>query len=417
MGEDQIQANATALGRCLRCLLLIVAILGWPGAATAAAGCRPAALDRLVSNGGLVLTRDGAIICSRNPDQLLIPASTWKLGTALAAFHVLGPEYRFETRFFQSPDHTLYIQGLGDPMLVSEEVAEVMAEFARAGVREIDDIVLDDSTFALAHPADGAGVSLNPYDAANGALAVNFNTVNIVVAADHTVRSAEPQTPTLPLMTELGRGLHPGEHRINIGDDHARVLRHVGELFRAIQQRQGIAGTGRIRAGRVPAGLAPLLCHRSSKRLPELVTAMLLYSNNFIANQLFLAMGAKRAGYPATWAKGRTALGHFLHDELGLAPQTVEVEEGSGLSRRNRITPRGLLAILNAFAPHSTLLPLKNSRRVKSGTLTGVYAYAGYLNGDKGPDGFVLILNQAANTRDRLLDLLAALHDRSGAGS
>jgi len=415
---DGKQLRPGRLGGLCFLWLLFVLLIPVTARATADATAPPAAhptgtIDQLLTNGGLLLTRDNAVILDRNPDRLLVPASTWKLGTALAALTILGPAHRFETLFYQDTEHTLYIRGLGDPFLVSEEVATIMAALAQAGVTEINDIVLDDSSFALTGQADGAGTSRNPYDAANSALAVNFNTVNLLVAPDRTISSAEPQTPLLPMMTRLGRGLIPGEHRINIGDHRSQVLVHAGELFRAMQQRQGIAGHGGIRPGPVPAGLPPVYRHQSSKSLPELIAAMLRYSNNFIANQLLLACGVRQSGLPATWAKGRAALTHFLGHDLGLSPETFRVEEGSGLSRRNRITPRALLAILTALKPYRDLLPQEKGGWIKSGTLTGVYAYAGYFPDQKGgADGFVLILNQQANTRDRLLTMLRAMHDR-----
>ncbi len=369
-------------------------------------------IDRLLDHGAVLLERDGDIILSRNPTQPLIPASTWKIATALAALHTLGPDHRFVTRLFLDSDHTLYVQGNGDPFLVSEEIDRIMAELAKAGVTMVNDIVLDADRFRLNNDADGAGGSSNPYDAANGALAVNFNTVNILIDKKRRVVSAEAQTPTLPLMAELAAGLPPGEHRINIGSDRSLILRHAGELFRAMQIRHGIRGQGEIRVGSAPPGLAPTLEHRSGKELPQLIAAMLLYSNNFTANQLFLACGAKRFGYPATWEKGKRAMREYLADQLRLGAETVSVEEGSGLSRKNRITAGGMRTILEHFKPYSHLLPLEKGRRIKSGTLTGVYAYAGYLAGEKDLDSFVLILNQAANNRDRLLELLTAIHDR-----
>ncbi|MDH5298838.1 MAG: D-alanyl-D-alanine carboxypeptidase, partial [Desulfobulbaceae bacterium] len=199
---------------------------------------------------------------------------------------------------------------------------------------------------------------------------------------------------------------------INIGADRKQLLRHTGELFRAMQLREEIKGSGLIRTGRVEAGLPPFHVHRSSKSLPELIQSMLRYSNNFIANQLFLACGARQSGYPATWDKGRAALAGFLHGEMGLGADQARVEEGSGLSRHNRVTPRAMHAILDRFKPYSHLLRWEKGRLVKSGTLTGVYSYAGYLPGKEGLDSFVLILNQPANNRDRLLELLAAIQGR-----
>ena len=91
--------------------------------------------------------------------------------------------------------------------------------------------------------------------------------------------------------------------------------------------------------------------------------------------------------------------------------------EGSGLSRRNRITVQAMLVILDRFKPYASLLPRTSKNHqdilVKSGTLTGVYSYAGYFVHESSLDDFVLILNQENNTRDRLLALLAKLYRRN----
>ncbi|MDH3393655.1 MAG: D-alanyl-D-alanine carboxypeptidase, partial [Desulfobulbaceae bacterium] len=180
-------------------------------------------IDRLLANGALLLERNGKTIYSRNPDQALIPASIWKIATSLAALHTLGPDHRFTTDLYLDADSNLYVKGSGDPFLVSEEIDKIMAQLAETGVKRINDIILDEESFRLTGDADGAANSNNPYDAANGALAVNFNTVNLLIKKDGQISSAEPQTPTLPLMTELAAGLSPGEHRINIGSDRHRI--------------------------------------------------------------------------------------------------------------------------------------------------------------------------------------------------
>jgi D-alanyl-D-alanine carboxypeptidase/D-alanyl-D-alanine-endopeptidase (penicillin-binding protein 4) len=278
--------------------------------------------------------------------------------------------------------------------------------------------VVDDSAFRLTTPADGVGGSENPYDAENSALAVNFNTLHFTKKEDATVQSAEPQTPTVPLMAELGKDMAPGTYRLNITGGLAGkdvISRHAGELFRALLHRKKIAGSGRIRQGPVPSGITPIYVHRSSVTVRDGLERLLLYSNNFIANQLFLACGMERFGAPATWQKGRAALKEFLQEEIGLGDREIIMTEGSGLSHENRITPQAMLLLLDSFKPYACLLPRisKGNRDIfiKSGTLTGVYSYAGYFIHAQKVDGFVLILNQEKNSRDRLLGLLTNLYN------
>ncbi len=366
----------------------------------------------VISHGGYLLERNGCRIAGYHPDTPLVPASIWKIATGLHALTLLGPDFCFETRCYYGPDRTLYLQGSGDPLLTSEEIALLVSRLQAAGVREIKGIVLDDSAFRLSTAAaDGANGTLNPYDVANSGLAVNFNTIHIIKAPDGTIRSAEPQTPTLPIMAVHGKRLPAGTHRINISQDQEQIWRYAGELLGEHLRGQGITVNGSARPGPVPVNLMPIYRHVSSTPLAEAVSAMLRYSNNFIANQLFLACGAKHFGSPATWDKGREAMTIFLRERVGLAPESFTVEEGSGLSRKNRVTPRAMLALLNAFRPHAALLATNpQGIMIKSGTLNGVYTYAGYFPGPQGPDPFVLMLNQPGNHRDRLLRYLEGVH-------
>lgn len=375
---------------------------------------RPAVAVNLVVHGGYAVTRGGKVLESQAIDTAFVPASTIKLVTCLAALETLGRDYRFATDFFVRDD-TLFIRGSGDPSLTSEAVAAIAAELARRGLQRVDGIVLDAGRFALNGKADGTEDSANAYDTANGALAVNYNAVPVTVTDDGRIVSGEEETPTLPLMREIGRRLAAGTHRVNpaafvTGGGISPTLRYAGELFRAMLDRQGIRVSGRITAGRVPADLRPFYSYSSEKTVEDMVRSCLHYSNNFLANQLFLATGAASLGWPASWQKGRQAMQAFITATWPQHRGGIVMVEGSGLSRQTRITPKAMLAVLDSFRPYSALLREKNGIPLKSGSLSGVHCYAGYLGGGDSLDPFVILLNQPENTRDKLLTLLQRVH-------
>ena len=70
-----------------------------------------------------------------------------------------------------------------------------------------------------------------------------------------------------------------------------------------------------------------------------------------------------------------------------------------------------MIEVLDRFKPHADLLPFENDKFIKSGTLRGVYSYAGYFVRGKNYDGFVIILNQKKNYRDRILGLLEGVYE------
>jgi D-alanyl-D-alanine carboxypeptidase/D-alanyl-D-alanine-endopeptidase (penicillin-binding protein 4) len=142
-----------------------------------------------------------------------------------------------------------------------------------------------------------------------------------------------------------------------------------------------------------------------------MLQACLKYSNNFIANQLFLYCGARRFGAPATWEKARKAMTDALLSAAGLDSGDIILAEGSGLSRKNLITPAAMITLLEKFKPWASLLSETEGIPLKSGTMTGVYGYAGYFSSNGDIDPFVILLNQQANNRDRLLKLSKVLYE------
>ena len=387
--------------------LFIFFILVFFSGQSAVAGC-PSFSDVIVNGAYGVADNNGNLLGSCNPDAPLIPASLIKIPTALVALRVLGGDYRFKTEFYLDSGQNLYIRGFGDPFLISEEVLDILNVLHRQGLEKIQDIFIDDTSFALEHQTPGRESSTNPYDAPVGATAVNFNSVSIRVNTKHRVRSAEPQTPTLPIMKKLGQHKRPGRYLINVCkgscDPEEQMAEFTAQLFRAQLKKVGISSAGSYGRKQVPAGARLLYTHKNSKKLDEVLASMLKFSSNFIANLVYLTVGAEKYGYPATWDKANRAVHNGLVSELGPGTANLIVqEEGSGLSRNNRVTVRAMLKVLHRFKPHADLLRIRRKVPVKSGTMKGIYNYAGYLQDGK---PFVILLNQQANTRTAVLDRL-----------
>jgi D-alanyl-D-alanine carboxypeptidase/D-alanyl-D-alanine-endopeptidase (penicillin-binding protein 4) len=153
-------------------------------------------------------------------------------------------------------------------------------------------------------------------------------------------------------------------------------LQYAGELIAAFVAQAGGSMKGKISTGPVPAGLTPIYIHRQSRSLSEILTQLLRASNNYIANQVFLEMGAHKLGGPVSLDKSVRVAREILATH-GLAT-AIRIEEGSGISRGNRFTARGLAKVLTLFAPHANLLESGKSASFKTGTLDGVRTLAGY---------------------------------------
>jgi D-alanyl-D-alanine carboxypeptidase/D-alanyl-D-alanine-endopeptidase (penicillin-binding protein 4) len=328
---------------------------------------------------GLVLVVDaqGNELVAQNADEPFVPASVAKIVTAWLAMEVLGGDYRFETRFYLDDKRVLYVRGGGDPFLVSEELATLATELvATVGKKPIAGIVLDGSYYPSNLRIPGIEDDGEPYDALNSALAVNFNTVYAARSGD-TVRSAEKQTPITPLAIVEFRAHGPnGSGRISLSQDPVASLQYAGELIAAFIERAGGGMNGEISTGTVPVGLKPIYVHRQSRPLSEILVELLRASNNYIANQVFLEVGGRRLGGPVSLQKSLQIANEMLATH-GLAAD-IHLEEGSGISRDNRFTARGLAKALELFAPHADMLRGHDGGMNKSGTMEGIRTLAGY---------------------------------------
>jgi D-alanyl-D-alanine carboxypeptidase/D-alanyl-D-alanine-endopeptidase (penicillin-binding protein 4) len=352
----------------LACALLLLPAQALAGAKEKVAALAPSALV-------LVVDEKGNELIAQNADRPFVPASVTKIVTAWLAMEVLGGDYRFETKFYLDKDRVLYVRGGGDPFLISEELAPLAQELVAAiGKEPITGIVLDASYYPSDLRIPGIEDSSESYDALNSALAVNFNTI-AAVRNGNKVSSAEKQTPITPIAVSQFRARGPnGRGRISLAQDPAVSLQYAGELIAAFIEQAGDSVKGKITTGTVPADLKPVYVHKS-RTLSEILVQLLIASNNYIANQVFLEIGGTLGG-SVSLEKSLKVANQMLAAN-GLA-DAIYLEEGSGISRNDHFTARGLAKVLELFAPHANLLHGHDGGMNKTGTMTGVHTLAGY---------------------------------------
>jgi serine-type D-Ala-D-Ala carboxypeptidase/endopeptidase (penicillin-binding protein 4) len=387
------------LSLALTCTLLLPPVAALAGAKEKVAALAPSGLV-------LVMDAEGKELIAQNADIPFVPASVTKIVTAWLAMEVLGGDYRFETRFYLDKNRVLYVRGGGDPFLVSEELAKLAPELVAAvGKEPITGIVLDASYYPSDLRIPGIEDTIEAYDALNSALAVNFNTI-AAVRKGIRVRSAESQTPITPIAIKEFRARGPqGRGRISLSKDPAVSLQYAGELIAAFIERAGGSVKGKITTGSVPAGLKPVHVHKS-RPLSEILVQLLIASNNYIANQVFLEIGGTLGG-PVSLEKSLKVANTMLAAN-GLA-EDIHLEEGSGISRGNRFRARGLAKVLDLFAPHADLLHGHDGGLNKTGTMSGVSTLAGYADTSKhGRVRFVISLKSNGPLRFELLKAIEA---------
>ncbi len=398
-------------------VLLIVCILFSPWQTKRVHAGNLYDINTLIGNRDSAFIADhrGKIVFSKNADKQLVPASTLKLLTSLVALNYLGKDYRFTTEFYLDKQSNLKIKGYGDPLLISEiidQISDILGtKLADSEISSINDIVLDDSYFTSPIIIPGNSFSPEPYDAPNGALCANFNTINFERGPDGSYISAEPQTPLLPFALKKIKDASLNKGRIVLSKEKDEIILYAGHLFFYFLKNKGINCNGRVRLGRVHKDNDRLIYKHISKfSLQQIISKLLRYSNNFMANQLLVASGAKLFGSPGSLEKGVAAATRYAKDVLKI--EEICLVEGSGLSRKNHISAKMLGRILEEFEEHRILMRRMGREFYKTGTLKGIATRAGYIENNKGElYRFVVMINTPGkSTQNIMVKILKSLN-------
>jgi D-alanyl-D-alanine carboxypeptidase/D-alanyl-D-alanine-endopeptidase (penicillin-binding protein 4) len=420
-------------------------LLAWTGLAAGAQGI-PAEVENALAEAGL--PRDAVVMLvapaeggparvAHRVDVRVNPASIAKLSTTLAGLEMLGPTYAWTTPvYFDGPvrdgvlQGNLVIKGQGDPKLVIERLWLLLHRVQSMGVRSIaGDIVLDRSAFVMPprDPAAFDGEPLRPYNASPDALLVNFKAVTVTITPQDGQARVRAEPALAGVQWPASVPLHSGA----CGDwitplqadfrDPARV-RFAGSFAAACGEKvwqlafpdpagyaprviaaawRELGGElrGKVRDGRAPAGAKPAF-EFASPPLAEVVRDINKYSNNVMAQQLFLTLSLQQRS-TGTPEGSREVLAAWWRERFGGEPPVTE--NGSGLSRTESITAGQLGQLLQA-AWVSPLMPdfvaslpalgldgtLRRARQntglahLKTGSLVDVSGVAGYVHGPQG---------------------------------
>ncbi|HEY1327841.1 MAG TPA: D-alanyl-D-alanine carboxypeptidase/D-alanyl-D-alanine-endopeptidase [Casimicrobiaceae bacterium] len=392
-------------------------------------------------------------------ERAMSPASVMKLVTTFVALELLGPDYTWRTEAFADGpivDGVLHgdlvLRGRGDPKITVEQWQAFIARLRASGLAAIDgNLALDRTAFDVARHDPGAfdGEPQKPYNVGPDALLVNFKAAQLVFAPDastgHALARIEPPLPSVsvavPPLDASACGDWHGALRARFDDDgrSARVAfdgsypaacgerdwwvalldppHYAYDMFRLFFGAAGGRFGGGLVEKRAPPGARPIAVLESPP-LYDIVRDVNKLSNNVMAQQLFLTLALEAAPPPATPRKAADVVRRFLDLRRIRMPKLV-LENGSGLSRRERVSAGGLVRLLVAadrsavredFASSLAVAAMDGtvgqrflSDRVggqallKTGTLEGVRALAGYV---LGPDGHRYAMAAIVNDRN-----------------
>jgi D-alanyl-D-alanine carboxypeptidase/D-alanyl-D-alanine-endopeptidase (penicillin-binding protein 4) len=387
------------------------------------------------------------------------------LVTTWLALEELGPTYTWPTEAYLQGtldrgtlQGDLILKGYGDPYFLTEQLWQFQQQLRLRGLRTIDgDLIIDNSYFADEHgdPADFDGQASRVYNVLPDALLINFQSVQVYLLPDklrQTVRVvAEPMPVNLTIenrlksnggscwasiesaqSAELDRLVVTGTYRPNCAEFSAPRAVLTGPtyaygVFRALWEQSGgkISGDMQLRATGVSGSppnssaldsandLPTLFLQSNSPPLTDVISYINKFSNNVMARNLFLTLGAEAFEPPATLEKARRAANEALR-KRGFNFPELYMDNGSGLSRKDRISAHNMARLLLAaaerpwapeFISSLSLLGMDGTMRkrfraqdlagkahLKSGTLNGVSAAAGYVQARSGRNYAVVIM-------------------------
>ena len=373
-------------------------------------------------------------------DHAANPASLMKLLTTYSALELLGPAWTWSTPVWLQGtlrdgvlDGNLVIKGTGDPKLVLERMWLLLRRVQQLGVHEIrGDIVLDRSAFVVPQqsPADFDGEALRPYNVRADALMLNYKAVVFTFTPDAArgIATISTDPPLAGVRADASVPLTAGAcddwrgalradfsdpMRLRFAGSYAASCaekvwatayadpeRYDARALLGMWKEMGGRITGSVRDGAAPG--TPPSFELASPALAEVVRDINKYSNNVMAQQLFLTLGLTQRG-AGTPDAAREVLRQWSQERLGAASAALVIDNGSGLSRASRVSAHLLTRLLLA-AWASPVMPelmaslpvagidgtLKQSRaalgraHLKTGSLRDVAGIAGYVLANSG---------------------------------
>lgn len=394
-------------------------------------------------------------VLAMNADAAMNPASVMKLITTYAGLEILGPAFSWQTVLYAHGEikegvlqGDLVIKGYGDPKLDLENFWLLIHRLRQTGLREITgDLILDNTHYDIPDddPGEFDGQPYRTYNILPEALLVNYRSTALHLSPDsekNAVRViADPISDSLVLVNHLKLtrnncnnwrsfidiDIQVDQDKSQDENNNMRVVlnghyskrcgrrslllglhdsaTYTRDLFRQLWSQQGGVFRGDVIKDKAPTGLSPIKIYHSPP-LVEIIRGINKFSNNIAARQLFLTLGTVTAENrniktsPATLEKSRQALAQWLTAKQMSFSELV-VENGSGLSRRERVSARHMGELLLA-AFQSPVMPefvsslpiaavdgtmqnrLRNTAvsglaHLKTGTLKNVQALAGYM--------------------------------------
>lgn len=413
------------------------------------------------------------ILYSRDAQKYFTPASTTKLLTTAAALQQLGTNFRIRTSVYRGGDGVLRVVGRGDPSLTDAQLAALAKQLKQRGIQRVNQLIADDTYIKgdIVHPSWQWEDIQSDYGAPINSLILNQNVFNVRLlpqtlgqplkviwndisedrqwqVINESVTTAENQ----PTFTNVTRDLKGQTLRIQgqLAVNSEPALVSLPVLAPAEYFLRRFRST--LIAEKIPViqmFVSPTngkneeeLANVESPPLSELVALTNINSNNLFAESLLRALAIKKPPVEnQTSADAGLEVMKATLTQMGVDPVGYSLVDGSGLSRKNLISPEALVQTLQAMAKSPAALvyraslpvagrsgtlksrfqntPAEGIVQAKTGTMSGVVSLAGYVNAPRyGPVVFSIMVNQSEQPArvvrqgmDEIVVLLAELQN------
>lgn len=382
------------------------------------------------------------------------PASVMKLLTIYSSLLKLGFDYRWETKFFYTGKlkngvlyGDLYVKASGDPVLETDDVYDIVSQVRAAGISKIKGNIVIDRTLFKVNNKNNSGFDKNvysPYNAMPDAMMFNKRKSTICITPRSKRAGISKNVPDgsykvvnkLHMVNGSCRGSRAWP-RVSIKTNASqrstvfltgKLSKHCGDrkvckvismphrafyyALKSILKNDGIQFTGTLKLRKVPSKAKYLFSHYSDS-LESVISTTAKKSDNLMARQLMLNMGAVSFKGQSTLYKSRKAIENILNKYSILEAGTTHIDNGSGLSRTAKLTAKSLANLLDhgyknfgqrwmdtlsiAGIDGTIKRRFRNSvvygrAWMKTGTVRGVKNIAGYVEGASGQIYVVVVL-------------------------
>ncbi len=411
--------------------------------------------------GILIQTRSKQTLYAQNANKLIIPASNAKILTTAAAIQALPKDFRVKTSVYALGDDRYLVRGEGDPSLNDQKLDDLAKQMKRSGIKQIKELILDDRIFGdetinpnweyediqsdYAPPVNGLilnenaiGLTLKPTQLGKSLdyqwqhpddrefYTIDNQTKTVAIDQPEFLAVVQPQPGTIRLTGQLRLGAEPESygfaiqtpktyfhHRFILALNKAGITTtHLNTPFKVPLPKGDLGGSGFVEKP-----IAPPIAQLLSPALPEWIQEINRNSNNLYAETLLRQLATPDKTRGKTRESAIAALqAHLI--ALGINPTSYNLTDGSGLARKNTLSPEAIIQLLHTLENNRIFrssLPtagqpgsLKNRFKTttppgivqaKTGYLTGAISLSGYVQPPNyDPIVFSILLNHSTET-------------------